>query len=67
MAPREQVVECFELMQQLIAYRYDGFWAPMDTLKDKQMLETLAERGNRPWAVWDPHADGTGVMAAAPA
>ena len=42
----------------LIAYRYDGFWAPMDTLKDKQMLETLAERGNRPWAVWDPTRTG---------
>jgi len=51
----------------LIAHRYDGFWAPMDTLKDKQMLETLAERGNRPWAVWDAQADGTGHLTSAPA
>ena len=37
---------------KLMAFRYDGFWAPMDTLKDKQDLELLHERGNTPWAVW---------------
>ncbi|HET7026186.1 MAG TPA: sugar phosphate nucleotidyltransferase [Candidatus Limnocylindrales bacterium] len=36
----------------LIGYRYDGFWAPMDTLKDKQELEALYESGKPPWAVW---------------
>jgi glucose-1-phosphate cytidylyltransferase len=34
---------------KVIAYPYDGFWAPMDTLKDKQMLETLLESGDPPW------------------
>jgi glucose-1-phosphate cytidylyltransferase len=34
---------------KVIAYQYDGFWAPMDTLKDKQMLETLLESGDAPW------------------
>jgi glucose-1-phosphate cytidylyltransferase len=33
----------------LIAYSYDGFWEPMDTLKDKQRLDALAESGNAPW------------------
>ena len=37
---------------QLLAHRHEGFWAPMDTLKDKQSLETLLERGNGPWRVW---------------
>ena len=39
---------------QLIAYRYDGFWAPMDTLKDLQNLEAGYEQGYLPWAVWQP-------------
>ena len=34
---------------KLAAYPYDGFWAPMDTLKDKQRLETLWESGRAPW------------------
>jgi glucose-1-phosphate cytidylyltransferase len=38
---------------QLVANRYDGFWAPMDTLKDKQQLELMMERGNGPWRVWE--------------
>ena len=34
---------------KLAAYPYDGFWAPMDTLKDKNVLETLVESGQTPW------------------
>jgi glucose-1-phosphate cytidylyltransferase len=34
---------------KLMAYPYDGFWAPMDTLKDKNELETLLESGRAPW------------------
>jgi glucose-1-phosphate cytidylyltransferase len=34
---------------ELIAYRYDGFWAPMDTLKDKQDLDEIAATGSLPW------------------
>jgi len=37
---------------ELIAYRYDGFWAPMDTLQEKQDLERISEDGDPPWAVW---------------
>ena len=37
---------------ELIAYPYDGFWAPMDTLQDKQDLERLSEQGDPPWTVW---------------
>ncbi len=42
--------------EELVAYRYEGFWAPMDTLKDRQNLEQLYESGKRPWAVWENQA-----------
>lgn len=41
--------------EQLIAYQYDGFWACMDTFKDKQHLDDLYARGNAPWQVWMNH------------
>ncbi|MFD1956042.1 glucose-1-phosphate cytidylyltransferase [Paenibacillus thailandensis] len=34
---------------QLAAYRFQGFWQPMDTLRDKLYLEKLWEEGNAPW------------------
>ena len=36
----------------LRAYEYDGFWAPMDTLKDHQVLQNLYDAGRPPWAIW---------------
>jgi glucose-1-phosphate cytidylyltransferase len=39
---------------QLLGQRHEGFWAPMDTLKDKQALESLHESGQAPWQLWDP-------------
>ena len=35
------------------AVRYDGFWAPMDTLKERAQLEDLHRRRLSPWALWD--------------
>ncbi|KCZ58814.1 glucose-1-phosphate cytidylyltransferase [Hyphomonas chukchiensis] len=34
---------------QLMAYRHDGFWQPMDTVRDKSVLEELWEKGTAPW------------------
>ncbi|WEK03780.1 MAG: glucose-1-phosphate cytidylyltransferase [Candidatus Devosia phytovorans] len=34
------------------AYHHAGFWQPMDTLRDKNMLEELWRSGNAPWKVW---------------
>ena len=34
---------------QLMAYRHSGFWHPMDTLRDKQLLESLWAAGKAPW------------------
>jgi glucose-1-phosphate cytidylyltransferase len=38
---------------QLMAYRHEGFWAAMDTLREKHILEQLWESGERPWALWE--------------
>jgi len=51
----ELVEEPFQRLikeRQLIAYRHDGFWAAMDTFKEKQQLEELYTRGHAPWEVW---------------
>ena len=37
---------------QLAAYKHDGFWSAMDTLRDKTHLEDLWASGNPPWKVW---------------
>ena len=37
---------------QLMAHRHSGFWAAMDTLRDKNLLESLWASGEAPWRVW---------------
>jgi glucose-1-phosphate cytidylyltransferase len=50
-APFQRLVE----QGQLLTYRYEGFWEPMDTLKEMQHLEALYQSGRPPWAVWQRH------------
>lgn len=38
---------------QLQAYKHKGFWQPMDTLRDKNLLEQLWNSNRAPWKVWD--------------
>lgn len=38
--------------RQLSAYRHEGFWQPMDTLWEKEILEELWRSGQAPWKVW---------------
>ncbi len=52
--------------QQLIGYPYDGFWASMDTFKDKQQLENLWGSGAAPWEVWKSDRNNTGAKTAIP-
>ena len=47
--PLETLVE----MQQLNAWRHDGFWQPMDTVREREILEGLWESGSALWKVWD--------------
>jgi glucose-1-phosphate cytidylyltransferase len=37
---------------QLIAFEHKGFWQPMDTLRDKNLLENLWDSGKAPWRIW---------------
>jgi len=51
----ELVEEPFQRLIQenrLISYPHEGFWAPMDTVKERQALEAMWEAGEPPWAVW---------------
>jgi glucose-1-phosphate cytidylyltransferase len=38
--------------KQFVAYRHNGFWQPMDTMRDKGLLEELWKSGKAPWKVW---------------
>jgi glucose-1-phosphate cytidylyltransferase len=38
---------------QLAAWVHQGFWQPMDTLRDKQNLNSLWENGAAPWKLWE--------------
>jgi len=37
---------------QLVAYKHEGFWQPMDTLREKNILNNLWNSGKAPWKVW---------------
>jgi len=37
---------------QLMAYRHEGYWQPMDTVREKNLLEDLWRGGRAPWKVW---------------
>ena len=39
--------------RQLMAYKHEGFWQCMDTLRDKVLLEKLWQSGEAPWKVWE--------------
>jgi glucose-1-phosphate cytidylyltransferase len=45
-------LEKLALDGELAAYKHEGFWHPMDTLRDKNTLEKLWESGKAPWKVW---------------
>lgn len=46
--PLEQLARSGELM----SYQHDGFWQPMDTLRDKMQLDELWKTGSAPWKRW---------------
>jgi glucose-1-phosphate cytidylyltransferase len=57
----ELVLQPFERLvkeQQLIGYQFDGFWASMDTFKDRQQLENLCAGGAAPWELWKSNRSG---------
>lgn len=40
-------------MEQLMAYKHEGFWQCMDTVREKEQLEKMWASGNAPWKVWE--------------
>ena len=50
-ALEREPLELLASESQLMAYRHTGFWQPMDTLRDKQFLESLWASGQAPWKV----------------
>jgi glucose-1-phosphate cytidylyltransferase len=47
-----QPMEILAQQEEISAFQHDGFWQPMDTLRDKNHLEELWQSGNAPWKVW---------------
>ena len=52
-APFRRLIET----DQLLAFKHEGFWRPMDTLKDKEVLEDMVEQGSMPWRLGRYDAD----------
>ena len=49
----KDVLELLASKNELCAYKYDGFWQCMDTLRDKLHLENLIQTGKAPWINWE--------------
>jgi glucose-1-phosphate cytidylyltransferase len=47
-----QPLESIAAEGQLMSYKHDGFWQCMDTLRDKEKLDSMWESENAPWKVW---------------
>ena len=37
---------------ELMSFKHEGFWQPMDTLRDKIKLEELYQKNQAPWKIW---------------
>jgi glucose-1-phosphate cytidylyltransferase len=48
-----QLLEHLAREKQLAAYRHDGFWQCMDTVRDLRLLQSLWDSGKAPWRTWD--------------
>jgi glucose-1-phosphate cytidylyltransferase len=48
----QEPLETLARTRELVAYHHQGFWQPMDTLRDKQHLEELWFKNNAPWKLW---------------
>jgi len=46
-------LEALAAAGQLMSWQHQGFWQPMDTLREKELLESLWEQGEAPWRTWD--------------
>lgn len=49
----KEPMETLAAKGELMAFQHEGFWQPMDTLRDKVRLQTLWDGGAPPWRIWD--------------
>lgn len=49
----QEPLQKLAVMGELMAYQHNGFWQPMDTLRDKNLLENLWNNNIAPWKVWE--------------
>jgi glucose-1-phosphate cytidylyltransferase len=47
-----QPLERLALAKELVTFKHDGFWKPMDTLRDKLQLEAMVQNHKAPWVKW---------------
>ena len=48
----QKPMELLATQGEISAFDHDGFWQPMDTLRDKNYLEELWASDNAPWKIW---------------
>jgi glucose-1-phosphate cytidylyltransferase len=48
---------------QLMAFKHTGFWQPMDTLREKRMLDDMWTSGSAPWKVWETDSGSDGASS----
>jgi glucose-1-phosphate cytidylyltransferase len=48
----KEPLETLAAQGELAVWKHTGFWQPMDTLRDKNLLEELWESGSAPWKIW---------------
>lgn len=49
----QEPLKSLAIDNQLMAYKHEGFWQPMDTLRDKNYLQELLDLNNAPWKIWE--------------
>jgi glucose-1-phosphate cytidylyltransferase len=48
---------------QLMAFKHTGFWQPMDTLREKRLLDEMWSTGNAPWKIWETDSGSDGASS----
>jgi glucose-1-phosphate cytidylyltransferase len=49
----QEPLEALAAQGELVAYKHEGFWQPMDTLREKNLLESLWASDKAPWKIWE--------------
>lgn len=47
------IIDCVAQKEEVLTYCHEGFWSPVETVRDKMWLESLWQNNQAPWNVWD--------------